>query len=57
LRCTIAREILKHIAEGFGLEPNFFDKWYERDTLSTYSVNHYCPRNRGLVNNDGVKGE
>jgi isopenicillin N synthase-like dioxygenase len=49
LRCSVAREILKHIADGFGLDSNFFDKWYERDTLSTFSVNHYCPRNRGIT--------
>jgi isopenicillin N synthase-like dioxygenase len=57
LRCSIAREILRHISDGFGLESNFFDKWYERDTLSTFSVNHYCPRDRGITQNDQVKAE
>jgi isopenicillin N synthase-like dioxygenase len=57
LRCTVAREILSHIAEGFGLEATFFDKWYARDTLSTFSVNHYCPRNRGITQNDQISGE
>lgn len=52
LRCEIGRELVSHIADAFGLAPNFFDKWYERDTLSTFSINHYCPRSRGLVNND-----
>lgn len=57
LRCEIAREILRHIAIAFKLEPNFFDQWYERDTLSTFSVNHYCPRSRGITQNDQIKGE
>jgi isopenicillin N synthase-like dioxygenase len=53
----VAKEILNHIADAFNLPTDFFDKWYERDTLSTFSVNHYCPRSRGLVNNDEIKGE
>jgi len=57
LRCNIAREVLTHIADGFGLDTNFFDKWYERDTLSTFSVNHYCPRDRGITKNDLITGE
>jgi len=57
LRCTVAREILRHIAESFDLDSNFFDQWYERDTLSTFSVNHYCPRDRGITKNDEIKGE
>lgn len=57
LRCTVAREILRHIADGFELESGFFDKWYERDTLSTFSVNHYCPRSRGITLNDQITGE
>lgn len=57
LRCKVATEILMHIAIAFKLEPTFFDKFYERDTLSTFSVNHYIPRNRGVTNNDDIKGE
>ena len=49
--------MLELIAEGLGLDPNFFDKWYERDTLSTYSINHYMPRDRGVVKNDQIVGK
>jgi isopenicillin N synthase-like dioxygenase len=57
LRCRVAREILMHIAIAFKLDPQFFDKFYDRDTLSTFSVNHYCPRDRGITKNDEIKGE
>lgn len=52
LRCSVASEILKHIAKAFDLDPAFFDQFYAHDTLSTFSVNHYCPRNRGITQND-----
>ena len=44
------------IAEGLGKSPDFFDQWYENDQLSTYSINHYMPRDRGIVKNDMITG-
>ena len=57
LRVKIASELVGIIAEGLGKPADFFDKWYNHDTLSTFSINHYVPRSRGLVNNDLIKGD
>ena len=56
LRVRVASELVSLIAEGLGKTPDFFDGWYEHSTLSTYSINHYMPRDRGVVKNDLVKG-
>lgn len=57
LRVRVASELVSIIAEGLGKSPDFFNKWYERDTISTFSINHYCPRSRGLVKNDLIVGD
>ena len=57
LRVKVASELVGIIAEGLGKSPDFFDRWYSHDTLSTFSINHYAPRSRGLVNNNLIKGD
>ena len=46
-----------HIAEGLGLENNFFDKWFLKDSLSTLRLIHYPPRNSNLVKMDQLSEE
>jgi isopenicillin N synthase-like dioxygenase len=40
---------MSHIAEGLGLERNFFDEWFMKDTCSTLRIIHYLPRISNLV--------
>ena len=57
LRVSVASELMSVIAEGLGKSSDFFDHWYKNDHLSTYSVNHYMPRERGITKNDKIVGD
>lgn len=57
LRVRVASELMSVLAEGLGKSPDFFDHWYKNDHLSTYSINHYMPRDRGITKNDKIVGD
>ena len=50
LRHKTGMYLMSCIAEGLGKPSDFFDRWYEKDTLSTFAANHYAPRSRATVN-------
>lgn len=53
----LGMKIMEHIAEGLGKPTNFFDKWFEKDTLSTLRTIHYLPRSSEVVKSDKLSEE
>ena len=54
---NLSLKIMSYLAEGLGLELDFFDKWFEKDSLSTFRMIHYLPRSSGVVKNDQLTEE
>lgn len=43
---------MTHIAEGLGKPSDFFDKWFQENTCSTFRVIKYLPRSESVVDSD-----
>lgn len=35
---------MQHIAEGVGKNSDYFDEWFQKDTISTFRIIRYLPR-------------
>ena len=41
--------LLGYIAKGMGYEPDYFEKWFVKDSLSTFRLIHNGPRSESIV--------
>lgn len=53
----LGMKVMSHIAEGLGQPAGYFDKWFARDTCSTFRIIHYLPRSADLVQQDKLSSE
>eukprot|EP00351_Strombidinopsis_sp_SopsisLIS2011_P005459 CAMPEP_0116888008 /NCGR_PEP_ID=MMETSP0463-20121206/22783_1 /TAXON_ID=181622 /ORGANISM="Strombidinopsis sp, Strain SopsisLIS2011" /LENGTH=163 /DNA_ID=CAMNT_0004551849 /DNA_START=359 /DNA_END=850 /DNA_ORIENTATION=+ len=50
-------KLISYLAVGLGKEKDFFNKWFEKDSLSTFRSIHYLPRKSGVVDSSQLSEE
>ena len=53
----LGMKVMSHIAEGLGQPAGYFDKWFARDTCSTFRIIHYLPRSVDVVKQDKLSAD
>mmetsp|Transcript_66344 Transcript_66344/g.91863 ORF Transcript_66344/g.91863 Transcript_66344/m.91863 type:complete len:120 (+) Transcript_66344:467-826(+) len=53
----LAMKLISYLAIGMGKDRDFFDSWFEKDSLSTFRSIHYLPRAAGVVDSSKLTEE
>lgn len=54
---NLAMKLVSYLAIGMGKDRDFFNSWFEKDSLSTFRSIHYLPRAAGVVDSSKLTEE